>query len=69
MFIIKTAPVQMIGASHSERLFMSQIDSFGGFRFILNCRHCAVSVTYHAVYRHLLPKTSYLLPADLAKLS
>jgi len=46
----------------SERVFMGQSDSFMAFGFTLNCRYCAVSSTYHAVYCHLLPKTAGLLP-------
>ena len=57
---------QMTGAAdavfQSERVFMGQNDSFRAFGFILNCRHCAVSSAYHAVDRHLLPKTAGLLP-------
>ena len=47
---------------------MAQIDSFGGLRFIVSCRHSTVSRHFRAVDRHLLPKMTYLLPADLAKL-
>ena len=41
---------------------MAQIGSFSVLRFIFNCRHCAVSRHLPVMDRHLLPKTTYLLP-------